>query len=165
MVQVAQRVSGFVMKSYQAQVQRLEGLEYSPSYSRSRESIVPSHRLRSRPTCHRDPADNSRHEDVCGTSTIRAADLEECPRCSAVIHPAWPSFPEHHPRGHSAIHVNHGNEGLSCSYKARPRRPRKNSSTSGRRIPAELFRQVPLVLLEEFHALRRQKRPCLLRGR
>ena len=66
MVQVAQRVSEFLMKSYQAQVQRLEGLESSPSSSRSRESIVPSHRLRSRPTCHRDPADNSRHEDVCG---------------------------------------------------------------------------------------------------
>src|ERR1700683_431117 len=119
------------MQGHPVQVQRLEGSGSYPSYSLSQESTYPSHRSRLRPTCHRGPADNSLHEDACDTSTIREADLQEYPRCSATIHPAWQSSSKHHPQEHLAIHANHENEGSSCTCKAPPRRPRKNYWTSG----------------------------------
>src|SRR5271169_280267 len=31
---------------------------------------------------------------------------QECLRCNAMIHPAWPSWSTHHPREHLAIHAN-----------------------------------------------------------
>src|SRR5580658_3294163 len=77
------------------------------------------------------PADNSLREDVCDTSTIREAGRPECLRCNVVIHPAWPSWSKHHLREHLAIHANHGNEGSSYSCRGRPRKPQKNSWTSG----------------------------------